>query len=581
MLLWRERGEPPLSGRPARLIIRAARSPSAARSCEEHPVSRKLWLSLVACLFFLLSAASVAVAQEGQESVFEGLLDNSTPEMIYPIEMEPGQALLVVSEALSGDLDTVVSLYDSNGRLVLQNDDRSDETLDSAIGYLSEDGGFYKIVIARYPDSNSSGRYRLRVNIGDESILDELAELTRVQLSGPTLIYESPHFRIHYTLEGQDAALSREFAAAVADTAEEAWEAEVVQMGWPAPPNDGILGGDGRFDIYLKDLLGAGEEALGFAIPDFVIGDNPTTPEIEVGAAAGYLVVENDFEGEATGTASPLSLMRATVVHELNHSLQFGLDATDSHNWIYEATATWMETAVAGKDQDATGYVADAFAYPELCFGTVNDPNKGAVQYGEWPFLQLLADDLGLEAVRGYWENVALYDGWESLEQTLAASGQTVPEFVARYRIKNLARDYSLAPLFDATVWLEETITGIGRWTFTGEGIQELGANYFRFNPRSGRYYAGIINDNGLLELWAIGVTADTLDAIPLGRGGVVDTTPYSSVYLMVFNPAYDDDMTDCVYQSYEIDVEQSKSPAAAVLFQFPATHFEALHEGN
>lgn len=547
---------------------------------------RKQWFGLIAVMVILLSLTAAAAAQDDQEFNFEGFLDGSVPEKAYPITLEPGQALLVVSEATSGDLDTVVSVYDSTARLVVQNDDRSDETYDSAIGYVSEEGGSYKVVIARYPTTNSSGSFRLRIVIGGESVLDELAQLTRVQLSGPMLVYESPNFRIHYTLNGQDAALSEDFIAYVAETAEEAWKAEVTVMGWPVPPDDGILGGDGRFDIYVKDLLGAGEQAVGYAVPDVVVGDNPNTPEAETASSGSYLIVENDFvdeeSDEGTDEAAAFALLRATVAHELNHALQFGYDSADPHNWIYEATATWMETAVAGKDQDATGYVVDAFNYPELCFGTVNDPDEGAVQYGEWPFLQLLTDDLGPTAVRQYWEHIAVLDGWASLEQLLAPSGQTIPGIVARYRVKNLARDYALAPLFDATVWLENTINDTGRWTFTGNGIQELGANYFRFDPPPGIYYAGLVNDDSSLELWAIGVTDSTVSAVPLGRGGVVDTALFDIMYLMVFNPAYDDDMSNCIYLDYEIDVQVSKSPPSpVVLFQFPADHFEALRSRN
>jgi hypothetical protein len=203
------------------------------------------------------------------------------------------------------------------------------------------------------------------------------------------------------------------------------------------------------------------------------------------------------------------------------------------------------------------------------------------VQYGEWPFMQMMVDDLGPDAVRTYWENIAAYDGWAALEATLSPAGYALSDYVARYRIKNLARDYDLAPLFDATVWLENTITGPGRWTYTGEGIQELGANYFRLSAAPGSLYAGLVNDEGALQLWGIGVTESDVDAIPLGRGGTFDTRPYASAYLMVFNPVYDEDLTDCVYQSYDLDVQSSKSPAVNVLYRFPATHYETLTSGN
>ncbi len=528
----------------------------------------------------LVVGVSTVYGQETTETIFDGYLDRQVPEKTYPIMLEAGQAILVVTEATSGDLDTVVSIYGPGGDLVAQNDDRSDATLDSAVGYRSDDGGPYKVLISRYPEGNSSGAYRLRIVIGGPEVLDELASLTRIQLSGTAQILETPNFRIHYTMSGHDAAPSQDYVETVAAAAEEAWQVQVGQMGWPVPPGDGILGGDERFDIYVKDLLGAGEEALGYAVPDVVVGDNPNTAFVEGFAAGSYLVVENDF-ADAGGDGSPLGLLRTTVIHELNHALQFGFDAADPHNWMYEATATWMETAAAGKDQDATGYVIDAYEYPELCFGTVDDPNEGAVQYGEWPFIQMMVDELGPDSIVRYWEHVAAYDGWAALEETLAAVNRSVPEFVAKYRIKNLARDYALAPLFEASVWLEETITGAGRWTYSGEGIQEMGANYFRVAAAPGSYYAGLVNDDGSLEIWGIGVNAERVEAFPLGRGGSFDTTGYDDFFVMVFNPVYDDDMTDCVYQDYDIDFEQSKTPSAQPSFSFPSTFYRSLREGS
>jgi hypothetical protein len=225
--------------------------------------------------------------------------------------------------------------------------------------------------------------------------------------------------------------------------------------------------------------------------------------------------------------------MRATVAHEFHHAIQFGFDVSDAHNWYYEMTAAWMETAAVTKDEDATGYVAYAYEYPELCFGTENDPGQGQLMYGEWPFLQMLVDLYGANVVEDLWSNIGKYEGFEALEQTLAPFSVDITYTVASYRLKNLARDYALTPEFGATVWLENTITDVGRWTFTGEGIQELGANYFRVAIAPGVYYAGLVNDGGALELWAIGVTTEKLEAMPLGRGGNFDVTQYDDVYLM------------------------------------------------
>src|SRR5690606_6776029 len=315
--------------------------------------------------------------------------------------------------------------------------------------------------------------------------------------------------------------------------------------------------------------------ALGYASPESIVGDNPNTPEVvEEYAGVSYLAVENDFDDVSGGTA--ISLMRATFAHEFHHAIQFGYDVNDEHDWYYEATATWMETAAVTKDEDGTGYVSYTFEYPELCFGTENDPGDGQMMYGEWLFIQMLVDMYGNDVLYELWANIGKYEGFEALEHTLDAYGATIPFVLANYRIKNLARDYALAPEFDATVWLENTITDVGRWTFTGQGIQELGANYYRVDVEPAVYYAGMVNDGGALELWAIGVTFEKVEATPLGRGGNFDTSKYEDVYLLVFNPRYGD-IDDCTYYDYDIDLTTAKGVPGEPLISFPATYYERL----
>ena len=104
-------------------------------------------------------------------------------------------------------------------------------------------------------------------------------------------------------------------------------------------------------------------------------------------------------------------------------------------------------------------------------------------------------------------------------EHYLETVGTDVPHEVARYRIKNLARDYKLAPLFKATVWLENTISGAGEWSHSGniDGVQELGANYFAFAVSPGIYDVELRGDRRKLELYAIGVAQDRIDAYRAG----------------------------------------------------------------
>jgi hypothetical protein len=529
-------------------------------------------------IVLLVAAALPAAAQDTPSAprteVYTGTINADVTSKEYIITLEAGDAILIIAEAVRGDLDTVVTLYNPEGAVVAQNDDRNPDTFDSALGYIAVIAGEYRVEISRYAQSDTRGNYELEITIGDPRILDRLGALTGIQLSGEMLIYDTEHFRIHYTRTGSDR-VTDEFVQAVARAAEEFYRIQIAVMGWAVPPSDGFMGGSPQIDIYLKDIIGRGDGALGYTSPRLVVGDNPNTPEIETNAAAALIVMDNDYAD--TDTDNRLGLMRATLTHELNHVIQFGYDVNDRHGWVYEATAVWVETYTAGKEQDGTRYVADAYQYPELCFGTDSDPGMGRVMYGEWPFIQMLVDDYGTEIVLSLWRNIALLDGFEALEATLAAHGATIPGTVARYRLKNLAREYRLAPLFNATVWRENVITGIGRWTYTGRGIQKLGANYYEVRLDEGAYYAGVVNDGGRMELWVAGIRDGKLDAMPLGRGGFFDNTGYDHVYLMVFDPTYTEDVSNCVYTSYEIDVHTAKSGREISGQRFDAQHFEPL----
>ncbi|MFQ3566716.1 MAG: MXAN_6640 family putative metalloprotease [Aggregatilineales bacterium] len=524
---------------------------------------------------FVVTIVAIGVYAESETIVYTGFIDSNTTLKEYPLPLEAGQFVFILAEATSGDLDTYLYLFDPDGQIVSSNDDRSADSYDSALGYQAPFTGVYTVQVTRYPGYVSSGTYRLQITIGDDSsVLDPLLELTRIQLSGPMLVRDTPHFRIHYTLQGSDR-VTEAYVDAVAHVLEEVWEIQINRMGWPPPPPDGFMGGDSRYDVYLMDLLGSGEGTLGYTAIESIIGSNPHTDFTETRAATSYIVIDNDFAEISRG--SPLSLMRATVAHEFHHAIQFGFDSDDPHEWFYEATAVWMETATVGKDEDATGYIEYAYMYPELCFGTDNDPGQGQLMYGEWTFIQMLVDLYGDDIVLELWRNIALYDGFEALERTLAAHNATIPQIIAEYRVKNLARDYVLAPRFNATVWLENTINGPGRWSYSGRGIQELGANYFRLNAPPGVYYAGLVNDGGMLELYAVGVVDGLVEATALGRGGAIDTTRYSTTYLMVFDPTYSEDVSNCVYRDYSIDLMATKSAPPPVSFTFPSTYYQTL----
>jgi len=536
-------------------------------------------LIVAACAF----GVSAAVAQQQpQVTEITGAIDNTLWSKDYPLYLQEGQSVLITVEATSGDLDTYLELYSPANLLVSANDDRNTFAgiYDSALGYTALTTGTYTVRVTRYEQENgtSTGSYRLTITVGDASILSALQTLfTRVELSGPVQTLDTPNFRIHYTTQGADA-VAQEYLNAVASTVEEVWEIEVNQMGWPPPPSDNGAGGDNRYDFYIVDLIGSGEGALGITSPESFVGDHPATPEIETNASTSYILLENDMDDvRRQNNATDISLMRATIGHEFHHAIQFGFDAAEPNGWFFEATATWMETAAMGKDEDATGYVDVSYSYPEVCFGTSSDPEGGAIRYGDWTFIEMLSLDYGMNSIQELWRHIANYDNLEALDAFSRARGEEMADIVARWRLRNLARDYVLAPRFNATVWLENTITEPGRWTFTGQGIQELAANYFAFDAAPGTYYAGLVNDDGQLELYGAGIRGTVMDVFNLGRGGTFDTTSYDFFYLMVFKPQWDNDPEACVYDRYDIDVAVSKDLVAAPMRSVSALHFAPL----
>jgi hypothetical protein len=192
--------------------------------------------------------------------------------------------------------------------------------------------------------------------------------------------------------------------------------------------------------------------------------------------------------------------------------------------------------------------------------------------------MQSLADAHDEKLIRELWKNIALYEEFEPLERLLAEQGETLQQALARYRVQNLARDYQLAPLFEATVWVEEIIRSDGEWTHSGDGVQELGANYFYLKQRPGSYQITLNDEAGVLEVWAIGVGDGAVEAIFLGSGGTLDITDYDYAYLMVFNPVYDNDVSDCTYYTYSLIVEAvTGDPTPTPQYTFSAEHFEPL----
>lgn len=501
------------------------------------------------------------ITAEG-EGTFSGDIRRSGQEDNYRVTLQPGEGIYVIATGRS-TLDTYLRVEDMMGTVIAENDDRRYNDFDSELVYISEAGGQYTVVLTNYP--GSTGDYSLEIDIAPA---DELPIILRVDFSGPATFFDTEHFRIHYTLSGDDATTDA-YIRTLGETMEDVWDIQINQMGWPIPPRDVLAGGDDRYDVYVVDLL---NEDLG---GDY--GMAVLEPPIIESASASYVLLDNDYQYFSIDSDR---LVRATAAHEFHHMIQFGYDANETHNWYLEATATWMETQTYPEFQDAVGYVEDVFTYPEVCFGAQGaaDPTGGILMYGHWLFMQSLTDAHGPTVVQELWEQIAIYDAWEPLERVLATYDETITDAVARYHLQNLVRDYALTDEFEQdVVWQEDTINSTGLWQPNGDGIQELGANYYAVDLPAGAYTIEFIEEEAPLQGWIAAIDNEGAQIIALGEDGVFSTEGFDYVYLMVLNTDYDNDVDNCNYADYRLRIITTDEQPDPIILKLDSSQFKVL----
>jgi hypothetical protein len=503
-------------------------------------------------------------AIEGEPiAAYQGQIDDASSSYQVPVVMSAGQTLYAYVDTLSGDLDTVLRLLGPDGSAVAMNDDRGDGSLNSAFAFTAREAGEYVVEVDRYAGSGSTGEFSLNLSWVDESVVQALQALREsiVALSGEAATIRTPDFVIHYTDDGEDAS-SRAYADSVGDALQHALAEQIGRMGWREPVRDG----DGTYRAFIKDAGGS----MGVTYPVETVFDNPHSTEVrEALASRTVFVIENDFEGFDEKTAPVDSLMRATATHEFAHVVQFGYDSEEGLDWLYEATASWIEVVTVGHHQDASDYVETDYEQPELCWTT----SESGFDYSQWTLLQSLADVYGEGIVVDIWENAVEHDGFETMEVTLNNVGTTIPEVLQRWRAQNFALAYELAPLFDRSVALNRSFEGAELWT-SKSGPQELGASYFEL-AFTEPYEVRLDGEDGL-EAIALGYRDDGVDVIPLGNIGVVDPGRYDYLGLMVFNTALPEAPGMCSGNSFSLDLSPSADGMSAeVAYRFDAPHFQ------
>jgi methionine-rich copper-binding protein CopC len=209
----------------------------------------------------------------------------------------------------------------------------------------------------------------------------------------------SAHYCVHYVASTADAppgGLS--YVNAMVGEFENVYNVENGQLGWAPPVPDGTAGGDGRTDVYIKNI---GPDGLyGYAAPD---------PGQTGKHWAAFLVMDNDYAEPAFTSRYQnnfLLPLQVTAAHEYNHVLHFGYDQNQD-SWMFEATATWMEDKVYDDINDYRGYLgewAQRTTQPLTQFNSPESGESNSKVYGDAVFNRWIDERYGADTIRRAWE---------------------------------------------------------------------------------------------------------------------------------------------------------------------------------
>lgn len=512
-----------------------------------------------------LTAADTFVGERNAVHTFGGAFEYEGDEVRVLLPDLQRRDVIYVYAAGLGFVDTYITIVDATDDSVLAVDDDSGGGFNAALSYEVRAAGDYTVILKSL---YQAGNYELVVGVNTPEVLERVSQPTsttsehapafdcdniefgdRPVLAGIERTREGEAFVIHYTLSGIDAT-TLEYVDVMAEAIERSLDIQFNDLGWERPPADCGEGGDSRLDVYVMDFTDS--SAIGQAIQESVVGDNPNTEREEFFAAYSYLAVENDMDFMPGGQA--LDLMRATVAHEVHHNIQFGYDVNDSFHGFYEAGAVWIETLVYPTLTNAYEYVDDIFNRPDVCVGRTRGPSD-VREYGEWVMVDSFVRDLGAQSYQFVWEYMAASQGLTGFYEALEELGTTPQEVVKRMAIRNLILDYALAKRFETTVRVEATMNGTGFVSPQRTGVQELSVDYIALAERS-RYTFEVVGDEAL-TLFVVGIddTTQTATSYSIGRRGTVDTSQYDYAYVIVLNTTQHTNPISCAYIGWSIQV--------------------------
>ncbi len=402
-------------------------------------------------------------------------------------------------------------------------------------------------------------------------------------ISGEELTFDTEHFRFHYTLQGIDAVAEvdvngngvPDYVEEVSRAMEYIWETEIDRFGWAAPPPDEGFGGNDLYDIYLSDIYGDG--TAGYVDGGYgaaVIGDHPHTAAVETRASYSYMVLDNDYAeqgsynadaDEYTAIITPLETLQSAAAHEFLHSIQFGYDGEEPAEWLWEATATWIQDEVYGDINDGNDMLVAVYKSPDSCFIAYGGDERAEDEghwYGMWIFIRYLSENYEHKIVRSLWEYARDYDGFAILDMALADVGTTFDEVYRNFALALLIQDFEEWESYPLVRLEGEALPGQN--LIPNSGVGQMGTDYIE-----------VVADG----IVTVQINANELESVLVGINGgqanvfampdneaAVDVGQFEHVYLVIMNLNRVEDEAYCAFAPYTVMTTPGGEPQAAAL---------------
>ena len=286
---------------------------------------------------------------------------------------------------------------------------------------------------------------------------------------------------LHWVRSTADAPPSGTWAVRSFATMNKVWRFEVGKLGYRRPVADRGVGGNSKFDVYLKELGGRG--VYGYCAPEHRARGSKFV-------ASGFCVLDDDFAKAQFG-APPAQSLKVTAAHEFFHAVQFAYDYHED-KWLLESTATWMEERFADAVNDNRQYLdSGQVRNPGIPLDVFNP--GGLTHYGNWAFWEYLTKRYGNALVKSVWTQAGAFQGagflysTTALKKVLARRGGFTSVFRSYAAANAIApkaypegRSWPSARLQKAFVLGKSSRRGV-----TSTRIDHMAANHVVFRPGS------------------------------------------------------------------------------------------------